>query len=141
MTELTCGKESKQAPGVGDGQGSLACCSPRGCKESDTIERLNWIQGRKIFAFDFYMRGWKGEKIFLEQKIPHYKLKYKIVNIQHFWCIKKMVISCSSISMYNITETKNNETNLPLLCIIYCITYILSYFTSYIFSFKLKYNL
>ena len=41
MTELTCGKESKQAPGVGDGQGSLACCSPRGCKESDTIERLN----------------------------------------------------------------------------------------------------
>ena len=27
--------------GVGDGQGSLACCSPWGCKESDTIERLN----------------------------------------------------------------------------------------------------
>ena len=24
--------------GVGDGQGSLACCSPWGCKESDTIE-------------------------------------------------------------------------------------------------------
>ena len=30
------------APGVGDGQGSLACCSPWGCKESDTIEWLNW---------------------------------------------------------------------------------------------------
>ena len=27
---------------VDDGQGSLACCSPWGCKESDTIERLNW---------------------------------------------------------------------------------------------------
>ena len=27
--------------GVGDEQGSLACCSPWGCKESDTIERLN----------------------------------------------------------------------------------------------------
>ena len=26
---------SKQAPGVGDGQGGLACCSPWGCKESD----------------------------------------------------------------------------------------------------------
>ena len=26
--------------GVGDGQGSLACCSPWGCKESDTAERL-----------------------------------------------------------------------------------------------------
>ena len=31
----------EQAPGVGDGQGSLACCSPRGRKESDTTERLN----------------------------------------------------------------------------------------------------
>ena len=28
--------------GVGDGQGSLACCSPWGCKESDMTERLNW---------------------------------------------------------------------------------------------------
>ena len=27
-----------QAPGVGDGQGSLACCSPSGCKELDTTE-------------------------------------------------------------------------------------------------------
>ena len=31
-------------PGVGDGQGSLACCSPWGCKESDTTERLNWTE-------------------------------------------------------------------------------------------------
>ena len=28
----------KQALGVGDGQGSLACCSPRGHKESDMTE-------------------------------------------------------------------------------------------------------
>ena len=27
--------------GVGDGQGSLACCSPWGCKELDTTEQLN----------------------------------------------------------------------------------------------------
>ena len=27
--------------GVGDGQGGLACSSSRGCKESDTTERLN----------------------------------------------------------------------------------------------------
>ena len=27
--------------GVGDGQGGLACCSPRGHKESDTTEQLN----------------------------------------------------------------------------------------------------
>ena len=35
------GHESEQAPGAGDGQGSLACCGPQGCKESDTSERLN----------------------------------------------------------------------------------------------------
>ena len=26
------------------GQGGLACCSPWGCKESDTSEWLNWIE-------------------------------------------------------------------------------------------------
>ena len=38
------GHEFEQAPGVGDGQGSLVCCSPWGCKESDTTERLNWTE-------------------------------------------------------------------------------------------------
>ena len=32
------GPEFEQAPGIGDGQGSLACSSQWGCKESDTIE-------------------------------------------------------------------------------------------------------
>ena len=36
------GHEFEQAPGVGDGQGSLACCSPWGRKEWDTTEGLNW---------------------------------------------------------------------------------------------------
>ena len=36
------GHEFEQAPGVGDGQGSLACCSPWGCKELDKTEQLNW---------------------------------------------------------------------------------------------------
>ena len=35
------GHEFEQAPGVGDGQGNLESCSPRGPKESDTTERLN----------------------------------------------------------------------------------------------------
>ena len=36
------GHEFEQAPGVGDGQGSLACCSPWSHKESDTTKWLNW---------------------------------------------------------------------------------------------------
>ena len=35
------GREFEQALGVGDGQGSLTCCSPLGGKESDMTERLN----------------------------------------------------------------------------------------------------
>ena len=31
-----------ELPGVGDGQGGLACCGSWGCKESDTTEWLNW---------------------------------------------------------------------------------------------------
>ena len=31
-------------PGVGDGQGGLACCSSWGHKESDTTEWLNWTE-------------------------------------------------------------------------------------------------
>ena len=38
------GHEFEQVPGVGDGQGGLACCSPWGCKESDMTERLNWTE-------------------------------------------------------------------------------------------------
>ena len=40
---MTNGHEFEQVLGVGDGQGSLVCCSPWGRKESDTTERLNWI--------------------------------------------------------------------------------------------------
>ena len=35
------GLEFEQALGVGDGQGSLGCCSPWGHKESYTTEQLN----------------------------------------------------------------------------------------------------
>ena len=37
------GRESEWTPGVGDGQGGLACCDSWGRKESDTTERLIWL--------------------------------------------------------------------------------------------------
>ena len=36
--------ESGWTPGVGDGQGGLACCDSWGRKESDTTKRLNWTE-------------------------------------------------------------------------------------------------
>ena len=38
------GHEFEQAPGVGDGQGSLACCSSWDLKESGTTDWLNWTE-------------------------------------------------------------------------------------------------
>ena len=38
------GRESEWTPGVGDGQGSLACCDSWSCKESDTTEWLTWTE-------------------------------------------------------------------------------------------------
>jgi len=35
------GHEFEQAPGIGDGQGIVACCSPWGQKELDMTEQLN----------------------------------------------------------------------------------------------------
>ena len=42
MPHLLNGHEFEQAPGIDDGQWSLACCSPLGWKESDITEWLKW---------------------------------------------------------------------------------------------------
>ena len=50
------GHEFEQAPGVGDGQGGLAYCSPWGHKESDTTEGLNWTELNAIFPLK--LKSW-----------------------------------------------------------------------------------
>ena len=52
------GREFEQTPGVGDGQGSLACCSPRGCKESDTTEQLNWLSFSLFVRHTYHFSVW-----------------------------------------------------------------------------------
>ena len=54
------GHEFEQAPGVGDGKGGLACCSPWGCKELDMTDWLNGTEliqteQRKISSTSFEM--------------------------------------------------------------------------------------
>ena len=44
------GHEFEQAPGDDEGQGSLACYSPWGCKESDMTEQLN-NSNKQSFSF------------------------------------------------------------------------------------------
>ena len=38
------GYEFEEALGVGDGRGVLVCCSPWGCKESDTTEQMSYTE-------------------------------------------------------------------------------------------------
>ena len=59
------GHEFEQAPGVGDRQGSLVCCSPWGHKELDTTELLNWLTD---WQTSFKMLGWMNHK--LEFRLP-----------------------------------------------------------------------
>ena len=51
------GHEFEQALGVGDGQGSLACCSPWSHKESHTTEWLNWTKLMRPHTSPWNMRG------------------------------------------------------------------------------------
>ena len=52
------GHEFEQAPGDGEGQGSLACCRPWGRKESDLTEQLNnnilTLNRMSFYDFFFY---------------------------------------------------------------------------------------
>ena len=48
------GHESEWTPGVGDGQGGLACCDSWRRKESDTTERLNWTELNSCIAGRFF---------------------------------------------------------------------------------------
>ena len=42
------GCEFEWTPGVGDGQGGLACCNSWGRKESDMTEQLNWTELNRL---------------------------------------------------------------------------------------------
>ena len=47
-------------PGVGDGQGGLACCDSWGRKELDTTERLNWTELNSNPCFKRKLQAWRG---------------------------------------------------------------------------------
>jgi len=56
------GHEFEQTPGVGDGQGGLACWGPWGCKESDTTEWLHWTKQINILGTDQSDQGFRNIK-------------------------------------------------------------------------------
>ena len=62
------GHEFEQAPGVGDGQGSLACCSPWCLKDLDMTEWLNWAETGLLLLLLSYRRQWHPTAVLLPGK-------------------------------------------------------------------------
>ena len=69
------GHEFEQTPGETEGQGSLACCSLWGCKESDTTEQLNnntdikgELDSNTIIVWDFNISFTSMDKSFRQNK-------------------------------------------------------------------------
>ena len=86
------GHESEQALGVGDGQGSLACCSPWGHKELDTTERLywtdfgvtlfqKWVEVKSISTCSLIIKASSSTSIFAT------------FYVLHFWILTKALLS------------------------------------------------
>ena len=54
------GRGSEWTPGIGDGQGGLACCDSWGRKESDMTEWLNWTELKELGRGD---NNWLAERL------------------------------------------------------------------------------
>ena len=55
--------EFEQALGVGDGQGSLACCSPWSGNKLDTTGQLNWTEHIQAAVFIIGVNGHKNDSL------------------------------------------------------------------------------
>ena len=93
------GHEFEQAPGVGDGQGSLECCSPWGYKESDMTERLNNNKYPEVFLFTAY------NQIVLSN---HHKK-----DLQKNLMITKMLLCCAQLCLphFDPMDLQTNKRN------------------------------
>ena len=82
------GHELEQAPEVGDGQGSLACYSPWGRKESDTTEQLNRTEHhimtpRGLTEGEGYREIRSGDRKYLLYIFIHNQLIYFLTSVCH----------------------------------------------------------
>ena len=100
------GHEFEQAPGVGDGQGGLACCSPWGHKELDMTERLTNNNSLPILAsytYNLFLYS-------LTMKVSH-ESENSCKKINFLYCISCFlcITMCNdtfSLSSYNLNYNK-----------------------------------
>ena len=80
-------------PGVGDGQGGLACCSSWGHIESDTTERqLNWSKSDCFLILSLYLSPYLNllisfQLILLNFQSKHFKVSMNIMLVLQWWLL------------------------------------------------------
>ena len=88
------GHEFEWTPGVGDGQGGLACCDSWGRRESDTTKRLNWNCNPK---FRVHWKGgwawsaWRGLRWSPGPMNSFFNSTYQAYLIRFFFYLEKLV--------------------------------------------------
>ena len=135
------GCESEWTLGVGDGQGGLACCSPWGCKESDTTEQLNWTEALSttytaklfevniklhkilffvcVFANVIYLQKQKGTFNLTTISLSHLIILLSVLNASILWCRQVPVsipncplIFCTHMHTHTHENTERLNQNL-----------------------------
>ena len=103
------GHEFGWTPGVGDGQGGLACCSPWGRKGSHTTEWLNWTEppGRMAGISAGALVLWDSSKCSWGSIISHLQRHWSVDHLlrvlQHLSC---RFLSCQQLKCYLHWDTK-----------------------------------
>ena len=82
------GHDFEQAPEVGDGQGSVVCCSPWGCKELNRTEWLHWTDPTLGSSHDLPNS--------LASSLP-FSLSFTVIPLHHFSFIPRIGQACSNL--------------------------------------------
>ena len=103
------GHEYEQAPGAGDGQGSLAWCSPWHHKDSDTTEQLKWTELRQCnnkLSHHFANKSPSSQSYgFSSSHVWIWELDHKEDRTPKNWCFQ-IVMQKTSDSPLNSKEIK-----------------------------------
>ena len=79
------GHEFEQAPRVGDGQRSLACCGPWGWEELDTTEWVNWTQ-LTVISYALFVHWFFSSSLYWIICISLCRLTYIMLShFSHVW--------------------------------------------------------
>ena len=97
MASPTHGHEFEQALGVGNGQGSLACCSPWGCRVRST-EQLNWLIDWLAIGLSVVSRLKEEEKRILLDRGVEYWTTIKMLAEEQIYSIYRLVLNSFSKS-------------------------------------------